>query len=143
MQAAECYCDYIINVMRQDDGDCNMACNGDSSETCGGPNRLTVYQYNGTAPLGPVENPGFEGWMSIGCYTDGAAARTLTHQAAVDGGAGEMSVRACTTACDNAGYKFAGVEYGQECCQLTPISDCRGLIFAKGATIQSRTTVNQ
>lgn len=29
---------------------CNMKCNGDSMEICGGPNRLTVYQHTNTSP---------------------------------------------------------------------------------------------
>ena len=29
-------------------GDCDMACSGNSGETCGGPNRLNVYNYTGT-----------------------------------------------------------------------------------------------
>jgi hypothetical protein len=41
---------------------CNMACKGDNAETCGGPNRLDVYQYatsrpaNGPAKRGLVYN---------------------------------------------------------------------------------------
>ena len=41
--------------------DCNMVCAGNSSEFCGGPNRLNVYNNTGTAPgsggpggIGPV-----------------------------------------------------------------------------------------
>ena len=29
-------------------GDCSMVCTGNSSEFCGGPNRLNVYNYTGT-----------------------------------------------------------------------------------------------
>src|SRR6266851_4167521 len=40
-------------------GDCNMACSGNSSETCGGPNRLNVYNYTGTnlPPIGSGGGP--------------------------------------------------------------------------------------
>lgn len=36
--------------------DCNMLCAGNSSEFCGGPNRLNVYNYTGTdlPPQQPV-----------------------------------------------------------------------------------------
>lgn len=116
-QAAECYCDNVIEVTKEDDSDCNMACNGDDSEDCGASNRLTVYQYNGTTALGPVENPGPDGWTSLGCYTDSTAARTLTHQVSTDGGAADMTIALCTSACGSAGYKYAGAEYAGECCK--------------------------
>ena len=38
------------------DTDCSMTCNGNSSEICGGPNRLNVYNYTGTDL--PVNNGG-------------------------------------------------------------------------------------
>ncbi|KAF2100795.1 copper radical oxidase [Rhizodiscina lignyota] len=112
---AECYCDFVINVARQSDSDCNTPCNGDDSETCGAANRLTVYQYNGSAPLGPLTNPGPPGWSSVGCYTDDVAARTLSTLVSTDGGASNMSVVHCTDACNAGGFKFAGMEFGQEC----------------------------
>lgn len=31
---------------------CNMACNGNSAEICGGPNRLDVYQYSSSGSGG-------------------------------------------------------------------------------------------
>lgn len=34
--------------------DCNMACAGDATQMCGGPNRLNVYDYTGT----DLPNPG-------------------------------------------------------------------------------------
>jgi hypothetical protein len=114
---AECYCDFVINVSQEPAGDCNMACNGAASETCGGSNRLTVYQYNGTAPLGPLTNPGPPGWASLGCYSDTVAARTLSTMVATSGGAANMSVVHCTDACDAAGFKLAGLEFGDECCE--------------------------
>ena len=46
-----------------------MACNGNATEQCGGPNRLTLF--NTTAPpgpLGPFVNPGVNGYHSLGCY---------------------------------------------------------------------------
>jgi hypothetical protein len=36
--------------------DCNMVCAGNSSEFCGGPNRLNVYNYTGTDL--PPQQPG-------------------------------------------------------------------------------------
>jgi hypothetical protein len=46
--------------------DCSMACSGDSSQTCGGGNRIQIYTY--TAPLP-------SGWSNVGCYTDDTSDR--------------------------------------------------------------------
>ena len=48
--------------------DCNMACTGNSSEQCGGPNRLSLF-WNGTHSSPPVANPGAGLWALLGCYT--------------------------------------------------------------------------
>jgi len=57
---------------------CNMLCAGNSSEFCGGPNALNVYNYtksstpSGTppppAPTGPIVPSSVGGWVSLGCY---------------------------------------------------------------------------
>lgn len=39
-------------------GDCNMVCTGNSSEFCGGPNRLTAYNLTDRADLPPPQAPG-------------------------------------------------------------------------------------
>ncbi|KAH8909665.1 WSC-domain-containing protein [Coniochaeta sp. PMI_546] len=41
----ECWCGVVLgnNTYPVADTDCNMPCNGDSTETCGGPSRLTLY----------------------------------------------------------------------------------------------------
>ena len=36
---------------------CSMTCSGNSSEFCGGPDRLNVYHFTGTLPGPPVTNP--------------------------------------------------------------------------------------
>lgn len=64
------------------DTDCNMACNGNSSEICGGPNRLSVYNYTGSdlptntggggggggAPVFPVLDGLPTGWAYNACW---------------------------------------------------------------------------
>lgn len=39
---------------------CSMVCAGNSSEFCGGPNRLNVYNYTGT-DLPPLDRGGYDG----------------------------------------------------------------------------------
>jgi hypothetical protein len=58
--------------------DCDMTCAGNSSEYCGGPDRLNLYNYTSTAttttttgaqpPSGPIAVPSFGNWTSLGCY---------------------------------------------------------------------------
>ncbi|KAK4246156.1 WSC domain-containing protein [Corynascus novoguineensis] len=44
---AECYCGATLNANSTSaaETDCNMPCSGDSAATCGGSNRLSVYQW--------------------------------------------------------------------------------------------------
>lgn len=110
---AECYCGNSApaNTTLQPDSSCSSACSGNSSEACGGGNLLTVY-YANQAPLpGPVTDPGPPGWTSFGCWTD-QAPRTLSNEVQVPGGGSNLTVAACTSACGDAGYTLAGVEYG-------------------------------
>jgi hypothetical protein len=46
--------------------DCNMACTGNSTEPCGGPNRLSLFWSGQT---GPETNPGPPNWAFSGCWT--------------------------------------------------------------------------
>jgi hypothetical protein len=46
--------------------DCSMTCSGNSTEACGGPNRLNLF-WSGTT--GPQTNPGANNWKFSGCYT--------------------------------------------------------------------------
>jgi len=99
-----------------------MTCNGNSSEFCGGPNRLNVYDRSSAATVtlsstatstsATAEPTVINGWTSVGCYTDAVGARTL---AVAQFLAGAMTVDACTSACAAGGYSLAGVEYGGEC----------------------------
>lgn len=103
---------------------CNMNCNGNATQTCGGPNRLSVYSLNGavgtpspgvsstavaTSSAAPIT-----GWTSLGCYVDSVGARTLS--TAIYTIPGEnMTPVLCTAACKSGGYILSGVEYGGEC----------------------------
>ena len=110
----ECYCDNYVaksatNVTLKE---CNMPCNGNSSEFCGAGNRMNIYASGSTTPavkpsvVAPAP-PG--GWFDRGCYNDSSAARTLnvTQYLQVP-----MTIEACTSACIQNNYTLAGVEYG-------------------------------
>ncbi len=88
---------------------CNMACLGSASETCGGPNRLNVYQMSE--------------WTLDGCYVDNGSARSLSYQALTTTAEAEaMTIESCISACGLLGYKYAGVEWSQQCCKSFAIS---------------------
>lgn len=54
------------NSMAAPAGDCNMACSGNSTEACGGNNRLNIFMNPSALP---VNDPGPNGWTLIGCFT--------------------------------------------------------------------------
>lgn len=134
--AGECYCGNSLASTGTPAAlsDCNMACNGNATEQCGGPDRLTVF--NTTTPPGPVGpfvNPGVNGYHSLGCYSDSVAARTLTTDMQTTGGQNALTVALCTSACAAGNYLYAGLEYASECyCgntisnngASTPTGDC-------------------
>lgn len=73
--SAECWCGSSIEAggAPAPASDCNMQCTGNSSEYCGGPNRLNFYNYTGTPPttsatgVNPVTGlPG--NWTYNGCW---------------------------------------------------------------------------
>jgi WSC domain len=116
--SGQCYCDNEILSpgALAAAGDCNMACTGNSSEACGGSNRLTLF-YSGVnrTVTGPVVNPGPPGWKSLGCYNDTVGMRTLPVNPQTAGGQSVMTIALCTSACQQGGYNISGAEYAGEC----------------------------
>ena len=92
-----------------------MACTGDGSQECGGPERLSVYTNNGK---GPAANPGVNGFAFQGCYTDSVSNRTLDHISGISG----VTVSKCTAACKANGFLYSGVEYAGGMCLIPQFS---------------------
>ncbi|KAI9449279.1 WSC domain-containing protein [Lactarius psammicola] len=90
---------------------CDMACQGDPSELCGGPALLDLYNFTGTYPIGASVVAAVDGWTSRGCYSDLVSSRTLERR--VD--AGNVTVESCVSACQSQSFTIAGLEYAQEC----------------------------
>ncbi|KAF8263422.1 copper radical oxidase [Lactarius quietus] len=120
--AQECYCGNIITGGSASvaSSDCNFACKGNPSETCGAGNRLNMYWSGKNPPPPPEIVPSVGPWKSLGCYTDGNP-RALSVGTTPIGGASNNSVESCTGACFAAGYHLAGVEYADECYCATSI----------------------
>jgi hypothetical protein len=123
--------------------DCSMTCSGNSTEICGGPNRVSIFWNGKNPPSGPSTDPGTLGYGFYGCYTyvflsldvnaggcivhehdltiiyrEGTNGRALTTFTSVTGGSSAMSVALCIQACNSTGFLMAGVEYADECCKF-------------------------
>ncbi|KAL0938080.1 copper radical oxidase [Colletotrichum truncatum] len=111
--SSECYCDNnILSGAQSGQSGCNMLCSGNSTEYCGGSNRISVYQ---STAKGKTAGEIPSGWTAQGCLKDNVLGRALTVAMAITGGPASMTAEGCVDACSSAGYKIAGVEYSQEC----------------------------
>lgn len=104
---------------------CSMACNGDSTEICGGSQRLSMYGYinaNGTisttvsasATPTPIPTPANlpTGWSYSGCYIDNANGRILATQ---QPDSNTVTIESCINTCSSLGYSITGLEYSSQC----------------------------
>jgi WSC domain len=145
--SAECYCDskFENGGGPAPDGStgCNMACNGNSQEICGGSNRLTVYQYsNGPPSTSSVSTSSATttsstsssssksststssstssstavptGWTYQGCYADAYNNLGRTLMYQQPDNAA-LTRESCISTCAGLGYPVAGMEYYTQC----------------------------
>jgi hypothetical protein len=121
----ECYCgnERNANSVSAPDTDCNFACPGDATETCGAGSRLEIYINNGyTAPEPTVPDVGAP---YLGCFVDNAA-RVLPDRIISED---DMTAAKCAANCD--GYLYFGTQWSRECycgndepTEAAPASDC-------------------
>ncbi|KDR73046.1 hypothetical protein GALMADRAFT_142739 [Galerina marginata CBS 339.88] len=126
--ADECYC---ASALTNGGGpaaltDCNMVCQGNSTEFCGGPNRLNAYNYTGTdLPAGgrggggggaigvfPVLSGLPTGWAYNSCWVDNAHGRIFNFQAQ---GGSTNTIQSCIAQCQANNFTIAGSEFSDEC----------------------------
>lgn len=112
----ECFCGNELPSQQATDGRCNMVCNGNPLQLCGGSLGLSVYRYT-AAPVvtRPTNIQSYNTWSYQNCYEDSVANRAMPVPVGVPGGAAVMTVELCLDACQAIGYSFAGIEYSQEC----------------------------
>lgn len=107
----QCFCGASVNNIQADEADCDFSCTGDSSEVCGGLNRVSIYQ-DPTFPVADLTT--ISDYQKLGCYSEGSVGRSLAwRQDQVD--ATTMTVESCLTACKAGGFSFSGLEFAQEC----------------------------
>ncbi|KAI0667510.1 hypothetical protein C8Q78DRAFT_1105323 [Trametes maxima] len=130
--AQECWCGNEISNggTNATESDCNFPCTGDANEICGAGNRLSVYWDGVPPPPPPTTVPSVGQWESLGCFNDSVNARVLAVGVNVPG---PFTVEGCTTACQNANFPLAGMEFAGQCfCDTqienggapTPAGDC-------------------
>lgn len=109
----ECYCGHQLASysVKTPDQECNMPCAKNGSQPCGGSNRVSLF----ASSLIATTNPGPNGWVSVGCYNDSRFTRTLAQPQVLAVGGQGMTVGQCTTACQQQSYRYAGLEYADEC----------------------------
>jgi len=116
----ECYCSNALapGASLGQTG-CTMPCSGNlpaSSpfaaypNTCGGGQRLSLWNNTLYRPVQVVPSVGK--YVSKGCYSEGTKGRALV---SASWAAGNMTVENCVGYCQGRGWRWAGVEYGQEC----------------------------
>ncbi|KAK1782113.1 hypothetical protein QBC45DRAFT_345145 [Copromyces sp. CBS 386.78] len=125
----ECFCgNRISNGGAPATSGCTMLCNGNSTEFCGGGNRLNIYIKGDLPPTstvsgiiavtssavpepqGPAQPASVGNYVWYGCRTEATGNRALS--AAVSA-TDEMTLEACSAFC--SAYTYFGVEYSREC----------------------------
>ncbi|ESZ98504.1 hypothetical protein SBOR_1166 [Sclerotinia borealis F-4128] len=117
--SSECFCDNFIEnggALATSPADCNMPCSGNSSETCGAGNRLSVYSLGKVQTSQPasVQNRDLQGdWNYQGCLKDNVGGiRTFPYQII----SANNTATNCLSQCHTFGYNAAGLECGSQCC---------------------------
>ncbi|KAF2731461.1 WSC-domain-containing protein [Polyplosphaeria fusca] len=106
----ECYCGNSIpsSSTATTDGRCNMACAGNPSQTCGGPNGLNMYQNSKGAQSNPAQ---VSGYQAMGCFAEPPNGRLLPTVYANDG----MTIEMCAAKAAAGGFSYFGTEWRREC----------------------------
>jgi hypothetical protein len=117
----QCFCDNFIrnSAILEPLSDCNAMCGGNTTEQCGGPNRLTVFSSQAKLKVisPPQTNlaPGGGNWKYVGCLIDNKnQVRAFSNQVILQT---NNTADACLGQCAKYGYSAGGMEWGQECCK--------------------------
>ncbi|KAF2638282.1 galactose oxidase, partial [Massarina eburnea CBS 473.64] len=136
----QCFCDNVIRqggVPASDDGQCNMNCGGDTTQKCGGPDRLSIWSSQDVLKTvtQPVIKPKVDGWVYQGCITDAQQDKRVFPWQLVNKTGNSPDW--CLGQCKKFGYQAAGMEYGEECY----CGDAEG-IDAAGSTLREDSECN-
>ncbi|MCJ1434081.1 hypothetical protein MMC27_003447 [Xylographa pallens] len=115
---SECYCGLTLDPTTSLGQSCSpMICSGNSSEFCGGPNILSVW--NSTTYSGPyvafptAVGASLSSSKYMGCLSDNTSSRVLP-LASFTNSTG-MTLNSCMNFCASRNYALWGTEYSSEC----------------------------
>ncbi|KAF4963891.1 hypothetical protein FSARC_8144 [Fusarium sarcochroum] len=95
---SQCFCGFALQQPLVESTNCIIDCPGNSAEKCGGSNAIQLFS---TVPTR----------IGLGCYSDATNSRTLSKSLNIAGNTNKK----CQEACAEAGYKYAGTEFGSQC----------------------------
>lgn len=105
----------LVATNRAPDANCNTACRGNSTQFCGGPNNIDVYQVS-KANSPDTTSLAAKGWL--GCYGNPSTGGTPLSEYTYSDNA--MTPQLCQTACKQvANYKYSAVNGNQCTCGNT------------------------
>ncbi|KAM7190875.1 WSC domain containing protein, partial [Naviculisporaceae sp. PSN 640] len=110
----ECYCgNAILNGAPDLESTCNVPCEGNTSQTCGGGGHMSIY-YDSSVP-GPSAPAVFNGANFIGCYVELQQVRVLDNGGVTSETAMDLTV--CSNYCYNLSptRDWWGLENAKEC----------------------------
>ncbi|KAI7500184.1 WSC-domain-containing protein [Hortaea werneckii] len=110
---SQCFCGNALGYAATQviDSSCQTPCPGNSSEICGGGNRLSLFSNGQPVVNGQPGTPETIGAFTyLNCYTEGSSGRAL----GAKGTSGSfVDLDYCANYC--SGYKYFGTEYASEC----------------------------
>ena len=106
--ATQCFCGNETTRAPSSDNPCAYTCSGDSTETCGGYDAISLYDLTPSSNIDPL------GGAYLGCYIDVNSARILDGYTQYDY-SDDFTIQSCHTTCQNQGYSYFGVEFYYQC----------------------------
>ncbi|WYZ46036.1 hypothetical protein EsH8_IX_000261 [Colletotrichum jinshuiense] len=108
----ECYCGTQLDgaSMKVSAAECDLACNGNQSQQCGGANRLNLYMSPTLSGTTRSNQNSLGSFRYKSCWTDNVNDRSLK---VVDYRSDDMTVEKCAARCQD--YLYFGLEYSREC----------------------------
>ncbi|KIJ33993.1 hypothetical protein M422DRAFT_52204 [Sphaerobolus stellatus SS14] len=120
----ECYCGSVLRPeigVPINSSNCDIPCPLGTFD-CGGRSALTVFQFPGRpGPMIRESTFTFNNvWNYLGCFSDGPnrilqVRLNLDPEASIPPEPEFLDAEQCTSTCENHGFTFAGLEFGQEC----------------------------
>ncbi|KAJ3065408.1 hypothetical protein HDU98_011220, partial [Podochytrium sp. JEL0797] len=112
---SQCFCGNTAPTVALSNA-CTSSCNGNAAELCGGANAISVYDPTTVTPT----NPTVTNWVYLGCFLDSIpTGRLLPNQ---QWNLPALTVETCLAKCSAGGFKYGGVEFGNQCFCGTPAS---------------------